>query len=141
MDGQPCDAKLKRPFHWVVSALRATDAETDVGRPVTRALVAMGHAPFQYPTPDGYPSDPESWRGSLLWRFRLAGGLMAGDAEGTTVNGPGLRRRAGSLRALASHVLGRQPTIQEEQALGQPGSRSGPTAVALLLASPAFQRY
>ena len=34
------------------------------------------------------------------------------------------------MRALACHFLGRQPTIQEEQALGEPGSRSGPTAVA-----------
>jgi uncharacterized protein (DUF1800 family) len=137
-------SKLKRPFHWVVSALRATDAETDLGPPVTRALVAMGHAPFQYPTPDGYPSDPEAWRGGLLWRFRLAGALMAGQAHGTRVDAPGLVRRAGGVRRLAAHLLGRRPSKAETQALNAaraPTTGGVAAGIALLLASPAFQRY
>ncbi len=134
-------SKLKRPFHWVVSALRATDAETDFGPPVTRALVAMGHAPFQFPTPDGYPSDPEAWRGSLLWRFRLAGGLMAGRAEGTRVDAEALEERAGGVGPLAAHLLGRQPSPREERALASVRGEGTASAIALLLASPAFQRY
>jgi uncharacterized protein (DUF1800 family) len=135
-------AKLKRPFHWVVSALRATDAETDVGPEVVRALVAMGHAPFQYPTPDGYPSDPEAWRGSLLWRFRLAAGLLAGDAKGTRVDVSRLLRRAGGPTHVAAHLLGRLPDPNEEAALAAARANGGaPAGVALLLASPAFQRY
>jgi uncharacterized protein (DUF1800 family) len=137
-------SKLKRPFHYVVSALRATDAETDVGPEVVRALVAMGHPPFQYPTPDGYPSDPEAWRGSLLWRFRLAGGLLAGEAMGTRVDVLGLLQRAGGLPALAAHFLGRLPNRNEEAALETASVRDrggAAAAIALLLASPAFQRY
>ena len=137
-------AKLKRPFHFVVSALRSTDAETDVGPRVVRALVAMGHAPFQYPTPDGYPTDPEAWRGSLLWRFRLAGGLVAGQTEGTRVDVSRLVQRAGGLRELAAHILGRRLDTQERQALestSAPGQGGAAAGVALLLASPAFQRY
>lgn len=132
-------SKLKRPFHFVVSALRATDAETDVGPHVVRALVAMGHAPFQYPTPDGYPSDPEAWRGSLLWRFRLAGQLLAGGTEGTRVDVADLVRRAGGLMPLAAHLLGRLPDAVERRVLKEPGGVE--ESLALLLASPAFQRY
>src|SRR5262249_138386 len=39
-------AKIKRPFEYVVSALRATQAETDAGPPLLDYLIRMGHAPF-----------------------------------------------------------------------------------------------
>ncbi|MBI1783577.1 DUF1800 domain-containing protein, partial [Candidatus Sumerlaeota bacterium] len=42
--------KFKRPFNYVVSALRATNASTDAGRPLQDYLKRMGHAPFEYPT-------------------------------------------------------------------------------------------
>ena len=63
---------LKRPWRYVVSALRATDAATDGGAPIVEFLHRMGHAPFQYPTPDGYPMEPEPWLGTLLWRWNFA---------------------------------------------------------------------
>jgi uncharacterized protein (DUF1800 family) len=45
--------KVKRPFHFVISTLRATAARTDAGPALQDYLLRMGHAPFQYPTPDG----------------------------------------------------------------------------------------
>lgn len=132
-------ARLKRPFHFLASALRAADASTDAGEPLLAALSAMGHAPFQYPTPDGYPSDPESWRGSLVFRLKLAGDLATNRLAGTRVDLARLRERAGGGPGLAAHVLGRRPGAREAAAL-----RSLPAAIpdlALLLAAPAFQRY
>ena len=45
--------KLKRPFNFIVSALRATGADTNAGLEIIDYLQRMGHAPFNYPTPDG----------------------------------------------------------------------------------------
>jgi len=133
---------VKRPFHFVVSTLRATDAATDLGTPLLRALVAMGQAPFQCPTPDGYPLGPEAWAAGLPWRFRLAGRLAEGGVEGTSVDAEELARRAGGEGELAAHVLGRRPTAQEGALLADAREGGGSRAVlALLLASPAFQRY
>ena len=40
-------------------------------------LLSMGQAPFQYPTPDGYPEAETPWLGTLLWRWKLRRGLAA----------------------------------------------------------------
>jgi len=128
-------AKIKRPFHFVVSALRATGARTDAGRAVQDYLLRMGHAPFQYPTPDGYPEEPQPWMATLLWRWRFAAELAANDLKGTSFQLARLRDAAGGTDlALAAHVLGRQPTAAEWQA-----TQNCASPLALLLASPAFQ--
>jgi len=131
-------AKLKRPFHYVVSALRATDAVTDAGPRLVDFLTSMGQAPFQYPTPDGYPTDAASWRGTLVWRWKLASALAANQIHGTRIDVPSLRRRAGGDEGLMAHVLGRRPSVREVRAWTELGG--GAAGMGLLLASPAFQR-
>ncbi len=64
--------RIKRPFEFVVSALRVTQAESDGGPAVFDYLVRMGHAPFQYPTPEGYSDRAVHWMGTLLWRWKFA---------------------------------------------------------------------
>ena len=61
-------AKFKRPFHYIVSALRATNAETDADRGIISYLERMGHVPFRNPTPDGYPARAAHWHATLLDR-------------------------------------------------------------------------
>ena len=34
-------------------------------------LIRMGHAPFQYPTPDGYPEEAAPWMGTMPACCRL----------------------------------------------------------------------
>jgi len=126
---------LKRPMHLVVSALRATQARTDAGMPVIEALERMGHAPFQYPTPDGYPLEEQPWLGGLLWRWNFALALQHGAIKGTRIDAAALRQRLGGDDALAAHLLGRAPSDAERGILEQSGN-----ALALLLCSPAFQR-
>ncbi|MEO6445365.1 MAG: DUF1800 domain-containing protein [Gemmatimonadaceae bacterium] len=127
--------KLKRPLHFVVSALRVTGAVSDAGPALQEYLTRMGHAPFQYPTPDGYPDEASAWTGTLLWRWNFAMALQRNRIHGTQVDLASLERRAGGRRHLAAHVLGRQPTPHEWAA-----HESTPDTLALLLASPAFQR-
>jgi uncharacterized protein (DUF1800 family) len=127
--------KFKRPFHFIVSALRATRAETDAGRGLVAYLERMGHVPFNYPTPDGYPEEPGPWLGTMLWRWNFAVKLTENSIPGTRADVAGLLARAGGEEQLMAHLLGRLPTAEERAAYRE--SNAGP---ALCLASPAFQR-
>lgn len=127
--------KLKRPFHFVVSALRASNAETDGGKPIIDALLRMGHAPFRYPTPDGYPEEGSHWTGTLLWRWNFAAALGVNKLKGTKVSLEQLRTALGGDEALMAHCLGRRPTDAETRAYHESGAD-----LALLFGSPAFQR-
>ena len=127
--------KLKRPFHAVASMLRATAAQTDGGPPLLEFLKRMGQAPFQYPTPEGAPDVAPAWSGTLLWRWRLAMAMTDGELAGTSVDARRLAARAGGPVGLAAHLLGRTPDDAERSALA-----ASPRSLALLLASPGFQR-
>lgn len=73
----------------------------------------MGHAPFEYPTPDGYPDEEVPWLGTLLWRWRFASALAANAVAGTRIDERQLLERSGSREALTAHCLGRRPTPNE----------------------------
>lgn len=128
-------AKFKRPFHFVVSALRATQAETDGARPLIDYLVRLGHAPFRYATPDGYPEEATHWQSTLLWRWNFATALAGNRIKGTRIAAEFLRTRLGGDDALMATLLGRRPTAAERTAYFSAGAD-----LALLLAAPAFQR-
>lgn len=127
--------KFKRPFSYLVSALRATAAATDAGPQLGDYLVRMGHVPFQYPTPDGFPDEEGPWLGSLYWRWVFAKNLVDNRIDGTRVDLGSLRAKVGGEEALMAHVLGRRSTVEESS-----GYRSTPSGLALMLASPTFQR-
>ncbi len=127
--------KFKRPFNFIVSALRATDARTDGDKPIYDYMLRMGHAPFNYPTPDGYPDEAQPWMGTLLWRWNFALALSENRIDNhTRIDPRRLRERAGGAQALLAHLLGRQPAEAELQAATESGND-----IALGLASPAFQ--
>ncbi|MBX3097469.1 MAG: DUF1800 domain-containing protein [Fimbriimonadaceae bacterium] len=74
-DGPPI---VKRPFDFVVSAMRALGA-TGVGNgPVVDTLESMGHGPYSWPMPDGFPPEPDAWTGSMLGRWNFATDLANG---------------------------------------------------------------
>jgi len=127
--------KFKRPFTFVTSALRATGAKTDAGLEIVDYLMRMGHAPFNYPTPDGYPDQASPWMGTLLWRWNFAVALSQNRIKGTRVNFDKLHKNTGGDEGVMAHLLGRQPTAEEVQAYHDSGE-----GLALTLASPAFQR-
>ena len=127
--------KFKRPFSFVVSALRATGAETDAGPALLDYLLRMGQAPFNYPTPDGYPEPAPPWMGTLLWRWNFAAALSQNRLKGTKINFEQLKTNAGGDEALMAHLLGRQPLAEERRAYHESG-----LGLALILASPGFQK-
>jgi uncharacterized protein (DUF1800 family) len=126
--------KLKRPFSFIASALRGIGAQTDAGLPMIQYLNRMGHAPFSFPTPDGYPDTAAPWLGTLLWRWNFAVALSENQIIGTKSDFDALRQKAGGDAGLMAHLLGRRPSGEETRAYHDSGA-----GLALVLASPAFQ--
>jgi uncharacterized protein (DUF1800 family) len=64
--------KLKRPFHLVASFVRATNAQSrTTSTLVNTYLNQMGHVPFVWETPDGYPDIDGYWAGKILQRWNF----------------------------------------------------------------------
>ena len=127
--------KFKRPFNYIVSALRVTGASTDAGLEIIGYLQRMGHAPFNYPTPDGYPEPAAPWLGTLLWHWNFALAVSENKIKGTKIDFETLQKNSGGDAGLMAHLLGRKPAAEETQAYHESGA-----GLALMLASPAFQR-
>ncbi|HEU4388177.1 MAG TPA: DUF1800 domain-containing protein [Blastocatellia bacterium] len=145
-------AKIKRPFHYIASCLRATGADTHAHQDLIEYLTRLGQGLFQYPTPDGYPDEAASWLGTLLWRWNFAFALAANEVPSVDVS---LDRLAGAIGAinrgrldlakLFAHFAGRAATNTELMPLNEclaSGATVAPNAemLGLILASPAFQR-
>lgn len=129
---------LKRPFKFMVSALRALAADAHADKALLEPLQRMGHGLFQYPTPDGYPDEELPWMGTLMWRWNFAIALAAGKQNGVRINLHDLRRQLHfTPSGWFPHLVGRAPTEAEEKSL-KPQDEAG--LVGLILASPAFQR-
>ena len=127
--------KFKRPLHFIVSALRATNASTDADRGILSYLERMGQVPFRYPTPDGYPARATHWHATLLWRWKFAIALANNRIEGTRIQSDKLAAAIGGESALTASLLNRRANDDESDAFRKSGD-----ALALTLASPAFQR-
>lgn len=127
--------KLKKPFEFLVSSLRGTRAEVDSEMTLVDYLIRMGHAPFQYPTPDGYPDVASPWTGTLLWRWHFAIALARNEIGGDIkIDEKALLKKAGGVAGLAACLLGRLPSENELTGIERAGE-----PLALLLASPGFQ--
>jgi uncharacterized protein (DUF1800 family) len=141
-------ARFKRPFRYVVSALRAVGADTYGHEPLIGYLGRMGNAPFEHPAPDGYPDKVEPWLGTLLWRWNFALALGANKIEPAAVSIDRLAEALGGSTPsrLLPHFIGRSGTPEELRALqdygaGQDHSGDATEMVGLILAAPAFQMY
>jgi len=64
-------SRLKRPFHLIASAIRATGTIVLTVSGIRNRLVRAGHAPFAWSPPDGYPDTNEYWSGQQLPRWNI----------------------------------------------------------------------
>jgi uncharacterized protein (DUF1800 family) len=142
-DGPPI---LKRPFDFVVSALRAFDAGTDGGPPLQRHLKAMGQPLYEWPMPDGYPDRTAAWTGSMLARWNFALDLGLGRIGGTSVDPENLLEKLDSKSPLELTTLtgsrewtSRLAQTREGAKRGSLGSQDATgEVITLCLASPEF---
>lgn len=65
--------KLKRPYHFLVSSLRATQPSVrSMNQLANRQLQLLGQNLFLWDTPDGYPDNMDFWAGTILSRWNFA---------------------------------------------------------------------
>ncbi|HEU4453244.1 MAG TPA: DUF1800 domain-containing protein, partial [Longimicrobium sp.] len=143
-------AKVKTPFEFVASALRATEADAGPSRGVLQALRQLGQVPYAASAPTGYPHTSEEWTngGAMLNRMSYALALAAGRVDGVRVGlaAPATADPRAQVDALAAAVLPgpRDPrllaTIAQDVAAQADGRDRAARALGLLLGSPAFQR-
>lgn len=143
--------KFKRPFQYIVTSLRALGADTHAHQPLIEYLQRMGQGPFQYPTPDGYPDRTAPWLGTLLWRWNFAFNAASNQLPTVTVPLDQLAQAIGGTTTfqpnqLVSYLVGRAGSETEQKAFAEYEQRKphddnyNAELVALVLASPAFQR-
>jgi uncharacterized protein (DUF1800 family) len=131
-------AKVKTPFEFVVSALRATDADLQAATPIVRALAGLGMPLYLCQPPTGYDETAAAWvsSGALVNRLNFAVALSGGELRGVRLPPPGTPAEARERivrDALAGDVSN---TTRDTIAKAQTASQ----AIALAIGSPEFQR-
>jgi uncharacterized protein (DUF1800 family) len=122
-------AKVKSPFEFVVSAVRATGTEVSDAQALAQAVRQLGMPLYMCQPPTGYPDKAEAWvnTGALLNRMnfavQLVGGRMRGIEAGTSPAGAVLANDVSP--ATAATIAKATETKQ---------------VAALTLGSPEFQR-
>ena len=76
--------KLKRPFHYLVSAVRSANPNVTSMAPLNAQLGVLGQPLFAWDTPDGYPDKIEYWAGNIVPRWSF-GTTMSTYKSGTTI--------------------------------------------------------
>lgn len=83
-------AKVKTPIEFLVSALRASDAQVNNPLPLVQAMDRLGMPIYGMQTPNGYSWAADSWVSSnaLIARMNFALVLSGGRLPGTRTNWP-----------------------------------------------------
>ncbi|MGH9173144.1 MAG: DUF1800 domain-containing protein, partial [Vicinamibacterales bacterium] len=132
-------AKVKTPFEFVVSALRATSADVSSGVSIVRALAGLGMPLYLCQPPTGYDETAGTWvsSGALVNRMNFALAVSDGQMRGVQIRlaaaAPSAARDQLVRDALAGDVshstlatMARATTVEQ--------------ATALVIGSPEFQR-
>lgn len=146
--------KLKRPAHFVDSVLRATGATINGPGGIIQTLELMGHIPFDWISPDGYPDSIDAWGHAVLPRWDFAARLFMNQVPGIQVPGPQLFALIGGApqgevaQAIDAALMGgamSDADVAEIQAYvdAAPSLTAGllREAFALAASSPSFQYY
>ncbi len=121
------DLKVKRPAEFLVSALRATEAQitgTTFGRAFSARIEEMGQQFSNWPAPNGYPDVQSYWINTTAWlsRWNFAFALTESSFDrGTSINpmalSNNLRTPAEIVDQLSARLLRRTLTEADRQSL------------------------
>ncbi len=131
--------KVKTPFEFVASAVRALDADVRTPRPLLRSLQELGMPSYLCQPPTGYADTADAWvsSGALVSRMNLA--LDLASPERPTISAPSLRADIiATRRQLLTDVLG--GTVAPDTRSIIESATTMHQMVALVLGSPEFQR-
>ncbi|MCC6425901.1 MAG: DUF1800 domain-containing protein [Phycisphaerales bacterium] len=146
-------SKYKRPFHLLVSTLRALDAKIDRWDYLAGLAYNAGHYPFLWPAPNGYPDALGYWSSLQLTRWNIGSWLIDSRVPGTVINVgkcmAGAIGTEGVMDRIEDMMLGQPLKTAERNSLRKFLGVSGPTpplsriqdALSLAIACPSFQWY
>ena len=146
---EPHNRKMKRPFNFVVSALRGLDVSTS-GTSELSALGSMGQAPFRWPLPNGYPDTVAAWRDGFLARWNYVLDLVTDQLQESQLDARGLlaatatNDRFAQLQRFAVYLCGEEfPESVTSDIARQlkriPDDQGDRQLLALVLSSEKFQ--
>jgi len=140
-------AKVKSPFEYVVSAVRAVDAHVDDARPIARSLQQIGEPLYGAQPPTGYKDTADAWvnTGALVNRLNFAMALANNSLPGIATNVMTLVGgvdQQNCVDALAVAITGGNLTDETRQTIKAKatGDQQVRTVAGLILGSPEFQR-
>jgi uncharacterized protein (DUF1800 family) len=159
-DPQFYQAKVKSPFEYVVSAVRAAGGDTDGRMPIVRAIAQMGEPLYLCQPPTGYSDVASAWvnTGALVARLNFALALAANRLPGTEIDLARLIKPEEaadpkkSVEALSRTLTGGDLTAETRQTIEKrlenraapsedPSANTQlPLVAGLILGSPEFQR-
>jgi uncharacterized protein (DUF1800 family) len=124
-------AKVKTPFEFVVSAVRATGADVADARPLVQQVQQQGMPLYQCQPPTGYKDTADAWvnTGALVGRMNFALALASNRIRGTAVS---------LAPPSASDLIAGELSESTRATIAKAGS--APQVAALTLGSPEFQR-
>jgi len=131
-------AKVKTPFEFVVSALRATDADLQVAAAIVRALAGLGMPLYLCQPPTGYDDTAATWvsSGALVNRLNFAVSMAGGQLRGVRLPGPAAPSDA--RQRIIRDALGGDASKATLDTIAKAETAS--QTIALALGSPEFQR-
>ncbi len=143
--------KLKRPFHYAASAVRATFGAVDDPGPLFDHLADSGQLPYYWSPPNGYPDTRVYWSGFLRNRWNFSLDLSASDSLGIrldldnflapNLSPQALTTRINALVANGKLALVTQNAVRDFLRAGSRTTGRVREALGLALASPDFQEF
>jgi uncharacterized protein (DUF1800 family) len=137
------ESKIKSPLEMVVSAVRATGADTSDTFTLAQKITDMGEPLYGKIEPTGFKDGSETWlsTANLMARINFANALAAGQVAGVKVD---TARFAGKDPAAIAHdLLNRDPSPETlaaiEKGFGDKPASPAKT-VGWVISSPDFQR-
>ncbi len=130
-------AKVKTPFEFIVSAMRATEANVQDAMLLVRAMQQLGMPLYACQPPTGYKDTADAWvnTGALVNRMNIALALASNQLRG--VLAPSLQPPASSDGVIASFLNG---DVSDATRATVAKATTVPQMAALTLGSPEFQR-
>ena len=135
---RPLGAKIKTPFEYVASGLRALQVQKSALLNLKRQeyrkyfiqpMQLMGQKLFEPPGPDGWPEDPEAWMTPATLAGRLQWAMQVADRAQSEIDP----------RAFLDTAIGKSRASDALRFAVQ-ASENKQEAIALVLASPEFNR-
>jgi uncharacterized protein (DUF1800 family) len=139
-------AKVKTPFEFVVSTVRATGAEVKNPVVLSQKVAAMGMPLYLQQPPTGYKDTAEEWISttSLLERMNFALDLSAGRLRGVSIaSAPKSDDGTSTIDTVAARLVPEGLSQKSRETLSAEAAKDGSEPaklVGLVLGSPEFQR-